>query len=155
MHCLCPKHCNLFYHTVIYYKVQNFLLFNLRHCASCLWREDDVIRLCPCYGVAKSVFQNILFSDPFVDPEYLYVRAPSSKRKCRLFSWLPKTHKIATSQGKANIDKEFEGFIWWKFIKWKLKNVSGNYQIQLCDHLMLIFCLPSFEFTIKHFTSCK
>ena len=50
--------------------------------------SDDVIRFCPCYRVAQSVSKNILSSGPLVHPEYLYTRAPSSQRKCRLFSWL-------------------------------------------------------------------
>ena len=47
------------------------------------------------------MFQNIILR-LFVHPEYLYIRAPSSKRKCKLFSWLTETHKIATSQGEFN-----------------------------------------------------
>ena len=56
----------------------------------------------------------------------------------------PSAHVFGTLE--ANIDSEFEGFPGWNFISRKLKKLPGKYRIQLCDHLALTFCLPSFKF---------
>ena len=86
MHFPYPKYCNLFYHTAIKHKVQNFLLVIFANARYVNGVTMMSFVFAPCGGVAKSASQSMLSSGPFARPENLYIRAPSSKRKCRLFS---------------------------------------------------------------------